>query len=70
MRLTLILAVLCLGFASCEKNYVCECTGTDGAVKKSFEVNEWKKNMAKDKCVTYQNNINTSIALGYTCVIK
>lgn len=70
MRLTLILAVLCLGFASCQKEYVCECTGTDGAITKSYPVNEWKKNKAKDKCVNYQNSINTSLALGYTCVIK
>lgn len=70
MRLTLILAVLCLGFASCEKEYVCECTGTDGAVQKSYPVNEWKKNIAKDKCVNYQDRMNASLAKGYTCTLK
>lgn len=71
MRLTLILAaIFCLGLASCEKEYVCECTGTDGAVEKSFPVNEWQKNKVEDKCINYQNNINTSINIGYTCEIK
>ena len=70
MRLTLILAVLCLGFASCEKNYVCECVGTDGAIKKSYEVNEWKKGLAKDKCTTYQDQANANQNLGYTCKLK
>lgn len=69
MRLTLILAVLCLGFASCEKNYTCECTANEATVK-SFPVNEWKKGLAKDKCVSYQNEMNTSRNLGYTCTLK
>lgn len=75
MRITLILAIACLGFAACNKEYTCECT-TDGFADsmRSFPVNAVKERQAKDKCAKYQSDVNT-INLGtanpaITCVIK
>lgn len=74
MRNTLILAVLCLGFFSCKKDYTCECTGpgTDTTAN-SWQVNAVTKKQAKDKCTKYENDVNSTF-LGsqpkIACAIK
>jgi hypothetical protein len=75
MRIALLLAVVCLGFVACNKEYTCECK-TDGFPDsvRSFPVNAVKQGQAKDKCGKYQADVN-SVNLGtlnppIACTIK
>ncbi|WP_276135033.1 hypothetical protein [Polluticoccus soli] len=66
MRITLILAIACLGFVACNKEYTCECTtvGFSDSLR-SFPVNAVKEKQAKEKCTKYEADVNT-VNLGTT----
>lgn len=57
-------AVLALSFASCKKDYVCECTASSGgvSVSGSTTIKDTKKK-AKDACTAKSTT-------GVTCAIK
>ena len=75
MRITFILAVVCLGFVACNKEYSCDCTvGGNADSVRNFPVAAAKKSIAKEKCIKYQNDVNT-VNLGtanptISCVVK
>jgi hypothetical protein len=74
MRNALILAVLCLGLYSCDKEYVCQCAPLSGTDTTGFNVEypmrATKKAQAKNQCVDYQEKLNTSRGMNIQCSLK
>lgn len=74
MRNTLILAVLCLGLYSCDKEYVCQCDTVSGNDTTQFKVEytmrAYKKNQAKNQCIDYQDKLRTSLLMDVACGLK
>jgi hypothetical protein len=74
MRNTLILAVLCLGLYSCDKEYTCECNTVSGndstQFKTEFTTRAYKENQAKQQCTDYQEKLRTSLGMDVACGLK
>jgi len=68
MKKITLLAVLAISFASCKKNYTCECSGAGyPTVSATFKDT---KSKAKTSCDNLTNTYNTGGITGYACVIK
>ena len=74
MKKVLILAALCTGLFSCNKEYVCEChpiSATDTtSFRVEYPVNTVKESQAKLRCQDYQDKLNTNRQLGVECGLK
>ena len=74
MKNVLILAALCVGLLSCERDYVCECNTVSGTDTNQFHVeypvSTVKKSQAKQRCQDYQDKLNTSRQLGIGCGLQ
>ena len=73
MRNIFILAILCLGLYSCNKEYTCECVAVnaaDSASNTTFQVNSVKERAAQAKCTEYENTVMVTINKDLTCTLK
>lgn len=73
MRTVLILAASCIFLYSCNKDYKCECVSdnqNDTTSSETFQVNSIRKSDARDKCASYQNQVNSSLKKNLTCTLK
>ncbi len=71
MKSSLILSILAAGalFASCKKEYVCECTNPGGTLT-AFRTKDTKKR-AEQKCEDYYNQNYGSVVFNETsCKIR
>lgn len=67
----ILMALACIGFTSCQKDYTCECKYVkDQSLYISYPVNSVREDDAKTKCTSYESKLAANGETGIECLIS